>query len=88
MKVDRPEWMAEKPRPFRCGFHFADPRDYGVGAEILRDLGVTRMRLLTNNPKKLESFISYGYDLQVDPARASAMLGSPRPSLHPGVGTR
>jgi 3,4-dihydroxy 2-butanone 4-phosphate synthase/GTP cyclohydrolase II len=43
----------------------ADMRDYGVGIQILKDLGLTKVRLLTNNPKKLESFITYGYDLEV-----------------------
>jgi 3,4-dihydroxy 2-butanone 4-phosphate synthase/GTP cyclohydrolase II len=43
----------------------ADMRDYGVGIQILKDLGLNRVRILTNNPKKLESFITYGYDLQV-----------------------
>jgi 3,4-dihydroxy 2-butanone 4-phosphate synthase/GTP cyclohydrolase II len=43
----------------------ADMRDYGVGIQILKDLGLRRVRILTNNPKKLESFISYGYDLEV-----------------------
>ncbi len=43
----------------------ADMRDYGVGIQILKDLGLVKVRLLTNNPKKLESFITYGYDLQV-----------------------
>jgi 3,4-dihydroxy 2-butanone 4-phosphate synthase / GTP cyclohydrolase II len=42
-----------------------DMRDYGVGIQILKDLGLTKVRLLTNNPKKLESFITYGYDLQI-----------------------
>jgi 3,4-dihydroxy 2-butanone 4-phosphate synthase/GTP cyclohydrolase II len=42
-----------------------DMRDYGVGVQILKDLGLTKVRLLTNNPKKLESFITYGYDLEI-----------------------
>jgi 3,4-dihydroxy 2-butanone 4-phosphate synthase/GTP cyclohydrolase II len=43
----------------------ADPRDYGVGLQILKDLGLTRVRLLTNNPKKTDAFVYYGYDLTV-----------------------
>jgi 3,4-dihydroxy 2-butanone 4-phosphate synthase/GTP cyclohydrolase II len=43
----------------------ADPRDYGIGLQILKDLGLTRVRLLTNNPKKTDAFVYYGYDLQV-----------------------
>lgn len=41
----------------------ADRRDYGVGAQILRDLGVTRVRILTNNPKKISRLTVYGLDV-------------------------
>jgi 3,4-dihydroxy 2-butanone 4-phosphate synthase / GTP cyclohydrolase II len=40
-----------------------DERDYGIGAQILRDLGVTKMRLMTNNPKKRTGLIGYGLEI-------------------------
>ena len=56
----------------RLGFK-PDQRDYGIGAQILRDLGVRTMRLLTNNPRKFIGLEGYGLSvaeslpLEVDP---------------------
>jgi 3,4-dihydroxy 2-butanone 4-phosphate synthase/GTP cyclohydrolase II len=44
-----------------------DLRDYGIGAQILRDLGVGEVRLLTNNPHKLESLQRYGVRVVREP---------------------
>ncbi|OGU39419.1 MAG: bifunctional 3,4-dihydroxy-2-butanone 4-phosphate synthase/GTP cyclohydrolase II [Ignavibacteria bacterium GWB2_35_12] len=41
----------------------ADPRDYGIGAQILADLGVRKMKLITNNPKKRVGLVSYGLEV-------------------------
>ncbi len=43
----------------------ADMRDYGIGLQVLKDLGLTEIRLLTNNPKKTEAFNLRGFDLKV-----------------------
>lgn len=43
----------------------ADMRDYGVGIQVLKDLGLDRIRLLTNNPKKTEAFNLRGFGLEV-----------------------
>jgi len=48
----------------RLGFK-ADERDYMVGAQILKDLGLTRIRVLTNNPKKTDSAVFHGVDLEI-----------------------
>lgn len=41
----------------------ADLRDYGVGAQILRNLGVTKMRLMSNNPTKRAGLVGYGLEI-------------------------
>lgn len=46
----------------RLGFK-ADLRDYGIGAQILRDLGVRKLRLMTNNPKKIIGLDGYGMEV-------------------------
>ena len=43
----------------------ADLRDYGIGLQILKDLGLSKVRLLTNNPKKIDAFVYDGYDLTI-----------------------
>ena len=43
---------------------FADDlRDYGIGAQILKEIGVTKIKLLTNNPKKIRSLAGYGMEV-------------------------
>lgn len=55
----------------------ADKRDYGVGAQVLRDLGLRKLRILTNNPKKLERLEVYGLQIveqvpiQIPPTEAN-----------------
>lgn len=46
----------------KLGFKM-DERDYGVGAQILRDAGVQKMRLITNNPTKRAGLIGYGLEI-------------------------
>jgi len=43
----------------------ADARDYCIGIQLLKDLGLRQVRLLTNNPKKTDAFIYGGFDLEV-----------------------
>lgn len=46
-----------------CLGHLVDERDYGVGAQILRELGVHKMRLITNNPVKRVGLEAYGLEI-------------------------
>ena len=46
----------------KLGFK-ADERDYGIGAQILKDLGVVKMRLMTNNPRKYTALAGYGLEI-------------------------
>ena len=46
----------------KLGFDM-DERDYGVGAQILRNLGITKIKLITNNPKKRVGLMGYGLEI-------------------------
>lgn len=46
-----------------CLGHQADERDYGVGAQILREIGIHKMRLITNNPVKRVGLEAYGLEI-------------------------
>ncbi|MDD8012176.1 MAG: bifunctional 3,4-dihydroxy-2-butanone-4-phosphate synthase/GTP cyclohydrolase II, partial [Acidobacteriota bacterium] len=46
----------------RLGFK-ADQRDYGIGAQILRHLGLKKLRLITNNPAKYIALAGYGLEI-------------------------
>ncbi len=53
-----------------------DQRDYGIGAQILRDLGVGEVRLLTNNPHKIESLKGYGVNVARVPIEVAPHSGN------------
>jgi 3,4-dihydroxy 2-butanone 4-phosphate synthase/GTP cyclohydrolase II len=71
----------------RLGFR-ADHREYGIAAQILRDLGATRLRLMTNNPEKVHAMAGYGLEvvervpLEIPPTETSrAYLRAKREKL-------
>ncbi|MDR1872982.1 MAG: bifunctional 3,4-dihydroxy-2-butanone-4-phosphate synthase/GTP cyclohydrolase II [Deltaproteobacteria bacterium] len=64
---------------------FADDlRDYGLGAQILRDLGVSKMRLMTNNPAKMVALEGYGLEV----VERVPLEVSPRPENHQYMETK
>jgi 3,4-dihydroxy 2-butanone 4-phosphate synthase/GTP cyclohydrolase II len=62
----------------RLGFK-ADLRDYGIGAQMLRSLGVGKMRLLTNNPRKIVGLDGYGMEVV---ERVALQIPSKKENLH------
>lgn len=59
----------------------ADLRDYGIGAQILAELGVRKIRLMTNNPKKIIGLEGYGMEIVERVAIQTATTGSNRKYL-------
>jgi len=50
-----------------------DKRDYGIGSQILRDLGLTKLRIMTNNPKKIYGIDGFGLQVVEEvPVRITA----------------
>ena len=62
MKMLQTEGITDKPLSRKFGVKM-DQKDYGVGAQILRDLGVAQLKLISNNPQKRIGLIGYGLEI-------------------------
>lgn len=60
---DRQNGIEKAPETLTDGKASAEQRDYGVGAQILRDLGISKMRLLTNTKRRRIGLIGYGLEV-------------------------
>lgn len=64
VKITYPQKDGKKKKDLNPSFVYqADFREYGIGAQILRDLGVRKMRLITNNPRNLVGLSGYGLEV-------------------------
>ncbi|HEY6333720.1 MAG TPA: 3,4-dihydroxy-2-butanone-4-phosphate synthase [Blastocatellia bacterium] len=61
--LDEPQRDAVHPDPESLGSRNMDPRDYGIGAQILHELGVRKMRLITNHPIKRAAIEGFGLEM-------------------------
>ncbi len=68
--------------------HAIDARDYALGIAILRDLSITRLRLMTNNPRKLEALREEGAPLGLEVVDRVALVGPPRPEVEKYLGAK
>lgn len=62
MQLLQKEGISDKPFSRKFGLKM-DTKDYGVGAQILRDLGVSKIKLISNNPQKRVGLIGYGLEI-------------------------
>lgn len=62
MKTLKTEGLSDQPLHRKFGVKM-DEKDYGVGAQILRDLGVKKLRLISNNPQKRIGLTGYGLEI-------------------------
>jgi len=61
--IERFSAMGSAPQPEQPKSFGSDARDYGIGAQIVRDLGIRKIRLLTNRPTKRVGLVGYGLEI-------------------------